>query len=70
MDLKRRWSRIIGFKNTEKQVINGPRISFDLIKVNSHGVRQQRTLMISEAGICNMKGKQCQWFYPNEDIYK
>lgn len=71
--IKHRLSKII-FKppiDDEKQQkhITGPRISFELIKINSHGTRQHRMLTISEEGISNMKGKQCRWFYPSEDVY-
>jgi hypothetical protein len=44
-------------------------LSFDLIKVNRHGTKQQRSLNLSDDGVANMKGKNVQWFFPARDVY-
>jgi hypothetical protein len=43
--------------------------SFDLVKINRHGNRQSRTLIMSEKGIKNQKGKHCQWYFPTGDVF-
>jgi hypothetical protein len=60
-----------------KELFSSPAVSFDLLKVNRFifiliirlGIKQNRTLLISETGISNMKGKLCQWYYPIHDIH-
>jgi hypothetical protein len=32
------------------------KVSFELVKINRHGTRQNRTLLITEKGISNLKG--------------
>ena len=49
--------------------MGGAQLSFDLIKINRHGTRQQRTLRMSRAGVANCKGKSIKWFFPHQDIY-
>ncbi|GAM19777.1 hypothetical protein SAMD00019534_029520 [Acytostelium subglobosum LB1] len=43
--------------------------SFDVIKVNSYGKRQQRTIAVSSQGVSNLNGQTCQWFVKNTDVY-
>jgi len=42
---------------------------FDVIKTNSYGKRQQRTLAVSPMGVSNLNGQSCQWFVKNSDVY-
>jgi hypothetical protein len=44
-------------------------LSFDLIKVNKYGTKQQRTLNLTDDGVANMKGKNVQWYFPARDLY-
>ncbi|GAM22790.1 hypothetical protein SAMD00019534_059650, partial [Acytostelium subglobosum LB1] len=44
-------------------------VSFDVIKVNSYGKRQQRTIAVSSQGVSNLNGQTCQWFVQNSDVY-
>ena len=43
--------------------------SFDLVKINRHGSRQSRTLVLSPNGIKNTKGKSCKWYFPTGDVF-
>jgi len=43
--------------------------SFDLVKINRHGSRQSRTLVLSPSGIKNTKGKSCKWYFPTGDVF-
>lgn len=68
---------IMSFRRLSKiwrQEENGPKkpktsLSFDLIKVNRHGTKQNRCLNLSDEGVANMKGKNIQWFFPSRDVY-
>ncbi|KAF2070941.1 hypothetical protein CYY_007747 [Polysphondylium violaceum] len=42
---------------------------FDVIKTNSYGKRQQRTIAVSPMGVSNLNGQSCQWFVKNSDVY-
>jgi serine/threonine protein kinase len=48
---------------------NGTKFSVDAWKTNRYGTRQQRTLLISEGGISNLKGKVTQWYYPIDSVH-
>lgn len=54
----------IGIKQKEAEV----KVSFDLVKINRHGTRQNRTLLITDKGVSNLKGKSSQWYFATEDI--
>eukprot|EP01133_Synstelium_polycarpum_P017404 gene17404-20763_t len=43
--------------------------AFDVIKVNNHGKKQQRTIAVSKEGVSNLNGPNCQWFVKNSDVY-
>lgn len=59
-------------KGSKKPVpaAQGPQISFSLIKVNSQGKRQNRTLCLSQDGVRNMNGNSVQWFLESKDVFE
>jgi serine/threonine protein kinase len=66
----------IFFKDRSNQTLLPPveeqnvgEVSFELIKINRHGSRQNRTLTMSEKGVSNKKGKHCQWYFPSNEVY-
>ena len=66
----------IFFKDRSNQTLLPPdaveqveETSFDLVKINRHGSRQNRTLTMSEKGGSNKKGKSCQWYFPANEVF-
>ncbi|KAJ3425236.1 non-specific serine/threonine protein kinase [Anaeramoeba flamelloides] len=47
----------------------GANIDFKVVKINSYGKRQKRTLRCSSSGVSNLSGKGTKWFVKAEDIY-
>lgn len=56
-------------KNKKERDHSGSKIGFHLVKVNSYGIKQQRTMFVSSEGVSNVKGKKTQWFYPNDKVH-
>ncbi|KAG9393568.1 Protein kinase domain [Carpediemonas membranifera] len=50
-------------------VPTAPRISYNVIKINRHGKRQNRILNLSTDGVRNMNGSSIQWHMDSKDVH-
>lgn len=57
--------------STEEEIFQhtGEKLSLECYKINRYGNRQQRTILLSEGGISNLKGKTTQWYFPIDNIF-
>eukprot|EP00771_Trimastix_marina_P003883 gnl/Trimastix_PCT/595.p1 GENE.gnl/Trimastix_PCT/595~~gnl/Trimastix_PCT/595.p1 ORF type:complete len:494 (+),score=161.86 gnl/Trimastix_PCT/595:57-1484(+) len=53
----------------KKPIGDQPVVSFDVVKINSHGRRQNRQLCLAPDGIRNMNGNSIQWFLDSSDVF-
>ncbi|KAJ6236669.1 non-specific serine/threonine protein kinase [Anaeramoeba flamelloides] len=66
---RRKSFRRFTVKKKRLPIHSGANIDFSVIKINSYGKRQKRTLRCSQKGVSNLAGKGTKWFVKAEDIY-
>jgi len=73
-------------KHNKKPLGDQPSVTFDVVKVNSHGKRQNRSnatfslaqilfwilrqLNFAPDGVRNMSGSSVQWFIDSDDVFR
>lgn len=55
-------------KQSKKPIGDQPSVSYDIVKTNRHGKKQDRKLCFASDGVRNMSGSYVKWYINKNDI--